>query len=48
VHTVLGLLGILVFIPCVIALAAALTWLVVKISPAPKPAPPETPETSQQ
>ena len=44
-HTVLGLLGILVFIPCVVALAATLTWLVVKISPAPKPAPPEQPES---
>jgi len=38
VGTVLGLLGILVFIPCVIALAAALTWIVVRFSPAPKPA----------
>jgi hypothetical protein len=31
---VLGLLGLLVFIVCVIALAAAMTWLVVRISPA--------------
>ncbi len=31
--TVLGLFGIAVFIVCVIALAAAATWLVVKISP---------------
>jgi len=31
---VLGLLGLVVFILCVIALAAATTWLVVKISPA--------------
>jgi hypothetical protein len=31
---VLGLLGLLVFIACVIALAAATTWLVVRISPA--------------
>jgi hypothetical protein len=30
---VLGLLGLLVFIVCVIALAAATTWLVVRISP---------------
>jgi hypothetical protein len=30
---VLGLLGILVFCGCVIALAAAVTWLVVKLSP---------------
>ena len=31
--TVLGLLALLVFIVCVIALAAGVTWLVVKISP---------------
>jgi hypothetical protein len=31
---VLGLLGLVVFCACVIALAAATTWLVVKISPA--------------
>ncbi len=31
--TALGLLGLLVFIVSVIALAAAITWLVVKISP---------------
>ena len=36
-HTILGLLGIAVFIPCVVALAAALTWLTVKVSPAPRP-----------
>ncbi len=35
--TVLGLLGVALFIPSVIALAAAVTWLVVKISPAPQP-----------
>jgi len=35
--TVLGLLGLALFIPSVIALAAAVTWLVVKISPAPQP-----------
>lgn len=33
VATVLGFLGLIVFIVCVIALAAAVTWLVVKISP---------------
>jgi hypothetical protein len=32
----LGLLGIAVFIACVIALAAGVTWLVVRFSPAPK------------
>jgi hypothetical protein len=31
---VLGLLGLTVFIVCVILLAAAMTWLVVRISPA--------------
>ena len=31
---VLGLLGLAVFIACVIALAAAVTWAVVRISPA--------------
>jgi hypothetical protein len=34
--TVLGLLGIVVWIVSVIALAAAVTWVVVKISPAEK------------
>ncbi len=32
--TVLGLIGLVVFIVCVILLAAATTWLVVKVSPA--------------
>jgi hypothetical protein len=36
VHTILGILGLVVFIPCVIALAASITWLVVKISPSPE------------
>jgi hypothetical protein len=31
---VLGLLGLIVYAACVIALAAACTWAVVKISPA--------------
>jgi hypothetical protein len=35
VETALGLVGIAVFILVVIALAAGVTWLVVKISPAP-------------
>jgi hypothetical protein len=30
----LGLLGLIVYAACVIAFAAAMTWLVVKISPA--------------
>jgi len=33
VDVALGLLGLLVFIVCVILLAAATTWLVVKLSP---------------
>jgi hypothetical protein len=32
----LGLLGMLVFCACVIALAAGVTWLVVRFSPAKK------------
>jgi hypothetical protein len=32
--TVLGMLGLIVFAACVIAFAAAMTWLVVKLSPA--------------
>jgi len=31
--TALGLVGLIVFIACVIALAASITWIVVKISP---------------
>jgi hypothetical protein len=34
VDTVLGLFGLLVFAACVVVLAAATTWLVVKLSPA--------------
>jgi hypothetical protein len=33
VTTALGLIGIIVFIVCVIALAAGVTWLVVKLTP---------------
>jgi hypothetical protein len=47
VDTVLGLLGLAAFIIAVIALAASVTWLVVKISPAPakkKPAAEPEPE----
>jgi len=35
VETVLGLLGFCLFIVCVIALAACISWLVVKVSPKP-------------
>jgi hypothetical protein len=37
VDKALGLLGVLVFIPCVIALAAAVTWGVVRLTPKPRP-----------
>jgi hypothetical protein len=33
VTTALGLLGMLVFIVCVIALAAGVTWTVVRLTP---------------
>jgi hypothetical protein len=36
VETVLGLIGMAIFIAFVISLAAAVTWLVVKISPNPE------------
>jgi hypothetical protein len=35
VSTVLGLIGLVFFIACVVALAAGVTWVVVKLSPAP-------------
>jgi hypothetical protein len=34
---VLGLLGMLVYIACVIGIAAGVTWLVVKYSPMKRP-----------
>jgi hypothetical protein len=42
VGSVLGVIGILFFIVCVIALAAGATWITVKVSPTrtkPEPAP---------
>jgi hypothetical protein len=33
VDTVFGLLGLAIFIPCVISLAATVTWAVVRIFP---------------
>jgi hypothetical protein len=35
-ETVLGLIGLAVFIVSVIALAAAITWVVVRLSPKPR------------
>ena len=40
-ETVFGLFGIVVFVASVISLAAAITWVVVKVSPAEKPAKPK-------
>ena len=34
---VLGLVGFVVYVACVIGAAAAITWVVVKVSPAKKP-----------
>ena len=36
--TVLGLLGVAVYIPVIISIAAAVTWVVVKLSPGTKDA----------
>jgi hypothetical protein len=38
VEDVLGLIGFAIFIVCTIALAAGITWAVVRISPKPKQA----------
>ena len=35
VDTALGLIGVVIFIVCVIALAAGVTWAGVRLSPAP-------------
>jgi hypothetical protein len=36
--TVLGLLGVALYIPAIIAIAATVTWVVVKVSPGTKDA----------
>jgi hypothetical protein len=36
VDTVIGLIGFALFIPAIIGLAAAMTWVVVKLSPGTK------------
>jgi hypothetical protein len=40
VDTLLGLIGIVVWILCVIALAAGVTWVIVKLFPTGKPSRP--------
>ena len=39
--TILGLLGLVVYVAAVISVAASMTWLVVRLTPAKKPKPPE-------
>jgi hypothetical protein len=34
-HTVLGLLGLVAYMACAIALAAGMTWLVITVLPTP-------------
>jgi hypothetical protein len=41
--SVLGLLGLIVYVVCVIAIAAGITWLVVRITPTGKKKEAETP-----
>ena len=44
--TALGIIGIILFAAAVIALAAAVTWVVVKVSPSEKPDKPEPADAS--
>jgi hypothetical protein len=43
VDVFLGLIGLLFYLTCVVALAAAVTWTVVRFSPAPKKSDAEAP-----
>jgi hypothetical protein len=45
VDTVLGLIGLVLFIVFVVSLAASVTWLVVRFSPNPSTKPKPAPET---
>ena len=36
--TVLGLVGVAIYIPCIIGIAAGVTWVVVRVSPGTKEA----------
>jgi hypothetical protein len=42
VDAILGLLGLIVFAACVIVFAAAMTWVVVKLSPSRNSAQPKS------
>jgi hypothetical protein len=46
VDTALGLIGLVVFIACVITLAAGVTWLVVRFSPKPGSKQPKPQDTA--
>ena len=43
--TILGVVGLLAFIVCVIALASSVTWLVVKLTPRREQTPQRTPSS---
>jgi hypothetical protein len=43
VSSVLGLLGLIVYVVCVIGIAAGITWLVVRVTPTGKKKETETP-----
>jgi hypothetical protein len=45
--TVLGIIGIIVYAAAVIGLAAGVTWVVVKVSPAEKPPKPDEPTPAE-
>jgi hypothetical protein len=42
VENLLGVIGLALFIVFIVALAAGVTWIVVKLSPLPKPKSPST------
>ena len=44
---VLGVIAFIVFILCTIGLAAAITYVVVRVSPVNKPKPPQQPTSTQ-
>jgi len=46
---VLGIIGLIVFVAAIVGLSAAVTWLVIKVSPSrdkPKDAPPAEPDAA--
>jgi hypothetical protein len=47
VAAVLGIVGLILFIACVIAMAAAITWVVIKVTPDKKRKKPSEPAPSE-